>query len=221
MGAMKEAIGVWTILGFLASTSLGWGQSSSGQAADFTAQVNLRVYNRAGVPEAELAQAMSIMADVFAKAGISIAWADCSKGSEAGALRSGCTGNLSEAHFVVQVLPKLSRPYPGLSTFTLGLTVLDGQGNGTYATVLYDRVEELAARTDCRREVLLAYATAHEVGHLLLGSNTHAPFGIMAPRWERHALGLAEKRRLHFSRVETQQLRARLQALVAPTAAQY
>lgn len=218
---MRKVIGVWTILGVLTSASWGWGQSSSREAAGFTPKVNLRVYNRAGVPEAELAQAISIVEDVFAKTGIPIDWADCSKGREQGALRSGCIGKLSDSGFVVQILPKLGTPYPGLSAFTLGLTVLDGQGNGTYATVLYDRVEELARRSDSHRAVLLAYATAHEIGHLLLGSNTHTSVGIMAARWERRALGLAEKGRLHFSRVEMQRMRAKLRGHVAPTVAQH
>ena len=31
--------------------------------------------------------------------------------------------------------------------------------------------------------VILGHAAAHEIGHLLLGSNSHSPFGLMRARW--------------------------------------
>ncbi len=36
--------------------------------------------------------------------------------------------------------------------------------------------------------VILGHAAAHEIGHLLLGSNSHSPQGLMRARWSRQDL---------------------------------
>jgi hypothetical protein len=54
---------------------------------------------------------------------------------------------------------------------------------GTLATIYIDRVDALAARTGIDRGELLGRAVAHEIGHLVLGTSEHAPFGLMRATW--------------------------------------
>jgi hypothetical protein len=62
------------------------------------------------------------------------------------------------------------------------------------ASVFYKRVENLSWRLDENKQqtpVLLGDVIAHEIGHLLLGTNSHSPTGIMSARWDRDYLRLA------------------------------
>ena len=57
---------------------------------------------------------------------------------------------------------------------------------GVLATVFYDRIQSVGKGGDLSN--LLGLATAHELGHLLLGSKAHTEKGIMQPRWTRKHL---------------------------------
>ena len=54
------------------------------------------------------------------------------------------------------------------------------------ASVYYEYALRRAKSDDAEFEVqiILGCAIAHELGHLLLGTNSHSDKGIMQPRWE-------------------------------------
>jgi hypothetical protein len=54
------------------------------------------------------------------------------------------------------------------------------------ASVYYEFALRRAQRDDVEFElpIILGCVMAHELGHLLLGSNSHSDKGIMLPRWE-------------------------------------
>ena len=54
---------------------------------------------------------------------------------------------------------------------------------GQFATVYRDRVDWLAGRGRVSRHTVLGWAIAHEVGHLLIGSNDHTDTGLMRASW--------------------------------------
>ena len=56
-------------------------------------------------------------------------------------------------------------------------------GVGSLATVYADRVRVMAQRAGVDNAELLGRAMAHEVGHLLLGTNGHAAHGLMRASW--------------------------------------
>ena len=64
------------------------------------------------------------------------------------------------------------------------------------ATVLFDRVHAYARRYRIKCEVLLGYAIAHELGHLLLPPKSHSATGLMRAVID---LEMASTRRLRFS----------------------
>jgi hypothetical protein len=51
---------------------------------------------------------------------------------------------------------------------------------------------------------------AHELGHLLLGSNGHASQGIMRPRWQHEELVKAAMGTLVFTPEQAQRMSARV-----------
>ena len=56
------------------------------------------------------------------------------------------------------------------------------------ATVFVDRVESVARGAGIDERRVLGLAIAHEIGHVLLNSNTHASSGLMRADWSRNEL---------------------------------
>ena len=82
-------------------------------------------------------------------------------------------------------------------------------GNSTYATVFRERVlAALDPAGPCTEAALLGHAIAHELGHLLLGTSSHTPAGLMAGRWHATDLDHAASGWLQFSPAEAARMRA-------------
>jgi hypothetical protein len=88
---------------------------------------------------------------------------------------------------------------------------------GTYATVFLAPVQEQAADNDVPLQTVLAYATAHEIGHLLLGSQSHSPRGLMKARWDKGDFRDIGQNRLHFTSAQVRQLARCCASLSAET----
>jgi hypothetical protein len=57
-------------------------------------------------------------------------------------------------------------------------------GGGRQIHILYDRV--LAAYSASATPDVLAHVLAHEIGHILIGTDGHASSGVMKARWDSH-----------------------------------
>ncbi len=64
--------------------------------------------------------------------------------------------------------------------------------------------------------ILLAHAIAHEVGHLLLGTNKHAHDGVMKAQWSPDDLAGAVTNHLHFQDQQVRGMRRNLISRRAP-----
>lgn len=88
--------------------------------------------------------------------------------------------------------------------FALGMTILNTE-YGSRATVFLSRVSSgvrEASRSylsTIRLHVLLGCVLAHEIGHMLLNTNAHAPAGVMIAAFGEPELLRAEQRRLIFT----------------------
>lgn len=71
-----------------------------------------------------------------------------------------------------------------LSAHTLGAAPGTPTKRGVIAYILYDRVEHAARRHARAVGELLGLVIAHEIGHLLLPYNAHAPNSIMQADWD-------------------------------------
>src|SRR4029450_9048728 len=90
----------------------------------------------------------------------------------------------------------------------LGQSFADHQG-GTYASVFLERVQDAAAGANVPWVTVLAYAVAHEVGHLLLGDEAHTSRGVMKASWDRKDYEAMSQNYFHFSKEQVQQLTQR------------
>jgi hypothetical protein len=73
--------------------------------------------------------------------------------------------------------------------------------------VFYQRVEDAAESELASASQILAYAMAHEIGHLLLGPDHHSREGIMCARWNQESLEEVSQGQMLFSRDQAQLIR--------------
>jgi hypothetical protein len=80
-----------------------------------------------------------------------------------------------------------------------GETYTDSEGKGAYIKLYYARLAEPNTHLPLGEAELLGSVIAHEVGHLLLGTEWHSHEGIMQGRWEVAQLSEALKGNLQFT----------------------
>ena len=82
------------------------------------------------------------------------------------------------------------------------------------ASVYYDYAERRAKVDDAGFElpVILGGVMAHELGHLLLGSDGHSGSGIMQPRWDPNQVRLLLMGTLQFTPEQTKRMSVAAQA---------
>jgi hypothetical protein len=82
------------------------------------------------------------------------------------------------------------------------------------ASVYYDYAQRRAILDDAEFElpVILGGVIAHELGHLLLGSDGHSAAGIMQPRWEPSQVRLLMMGTLQFTPEQSKRMGTEVQA---------
>jgi hypothetical protein len=97
---------------------------------------------------------------------------------------------------------------------------------GIHIMVFYDRIKPMEKPVFPFR--VLGYVLAHEIAHILQGTNTHSETGIMRARWEVRERLLMEANRLRFTPADVESLYAgfdgrpgRLRPALAATAPVY
>ena len=89
----------------------------------------------------------------------------------------------------------------------LGISLPHAQ-SGVSATIFQERVESLCQSAGQDLAVMLGHEIAHEIGHVTLASDTHAPNGIMRARWGKAELGDAASGHLGFTPQQGAEIRA-------------
>jgi len=171
--------------------------------------VTISVYNDAEVAEDTMKEAEEDTTLVFRQAGIAVRWLNCPstpKTAEGVAKSRACT----EAVFPEHLQLRIARQSIGLPGATMGISYLSADGQGCYADLFYEPIEELGKKKHTRLGSILGHVAAHEIGHLLLGTHSHAPHGIMRAVWESGELASVSRGTLFFSGWEAQQMRKRL-----------
>ena len=167
-----------------------------------TPAITVFVYNSARVSSPDLARSEQEAGTIFRQAGIASAWVDCT-GSSADI----CHHPAGPNQFVLHIVP-------GGQTSTdavFGVAFLGPDGIGKYSDVFYNRIEQMHRDFGTSPAQLLGTVAAHEIGHLLLGSNSHSLTGVMSPRWNRQELERVGMGRLGFSAEQSSRMRARIE----------
>lgn len=168
------------------------------------------VFNDAGVASDVLSRAQSRAESTMAEAGIALNWLDCGTPGH-WATNLGCADLAFPSHLSVRLVKNGSHRAGDV----FGESFLDSRGQGNYASVYLEPLGASPALGVVSEGDLLGYVIAHEVGHLLLGPDSHSGAGVMHGVWGFADLQEAAQGRLRFRREESQRLQARLLAFSA------
>jgi hypothetical protein len=178
-------------------------KSVFGQAA----ALQVQVYDYTGLSRAALHTFATQTQAILTGAGISVEVDACERGAS-----RPCEGRRgSFRQVVVRVVAGPPRDRNRARWQHLGQSIATHDG-GTYASVFLELAEEEAAGANLPRILVLSYAAAHEVGHLLLGDEAHTPQGLMKADWETDDFQAMAQNRLHFSAEQTRELKRRFGA---------
>lgn len=159
----------------------------------------LSVFNDASVPAEILAHGEARAAHILAQTGIQVEWLNCPAGGshipDQFEQPSPCSRIAYPSHLSVRIVLAGRSVREGI----FGEAYTDSEGKGTYIKLYYAHLAEPNAHRPLGEGELLGYVIAHEVGHLLLGTDSHSHQGIMQGRWEDPQLREAGKGNLQFT----------------------
>jgi hypothetical protein len=208
------ALGLLTMAAMLAPARLPAALTAEGNGPLSRSTLTIWVFNYARVPARKLKTAESEAGRIFGGAGVETAWLDCpltrSGSRPAQTIRQlDCSGSVVGAIVSLRILNRSNYKSTAVNQEVFGYTI-----EPDLASVLYDRVANLADAIDIVNQaaVILGDAMAHEIGHLLLGPNSHSPAGIMCAKWDREYLRLALMGCQRFSPEQSTRIRAAAQA---------
>jgi hypothetical protein len=172
------------------------------------------VYNNAKAPESVIAETGGYVREMFGKAGIELVWLNSMVRIREGPAKSvdGASLEPRAARVSVVIVPRPDPIAPKIRDLDgrMGWTP-GGQHTRTY--VFYERIQAFVLNNFARIYTLrvprlLAYAVAHELGHLLLPlADAHSEKGIMKSQLNGNDLAELFSDALGFSSKETQLMR--------------
>ena len=171
--------------------------------------VTISVHNDVAVPWGTIRGAEEEASLVFRQAGIDVEWLNCQAVSEV-TVAAEKSRSCGEAIFPEHLQLRIVKRSVGLSPKVMGISFLSEDGSGCQADLFYERIEGLGQESNASVASILGHVASHEIGHLLLGTNSHASRGIMRAVWGPDELASVTQRALIFSEKESAQMRARL-----------
>ena len=140
-------------------------------------RLTIRVMDYVGLPVATLGELETNARRVLRGAGVAVDFVECcGNGAKSGA--EGCLGVPGSTDVILRIL----QPKFAVKGEQLGYAAMGPEG-GAYVTIFVNLGEQKARVGNLTNGTFLGHAVAHEVGHLLLGANSHSTAGIMRPVW--------------------------------------
>ncbi|HEY3440468.1 MAG TPA: hypothetical protein VGK29_06945 [Paludibaculum sp.] len=192
------------ILGLLLATGLGFSKTPANDV-----RVTVRLYSYVNLPADAPSEMAATAKRVLRQAGVAVEFIECSSAGVAIG-RTGCTGSLESAVLMLRIF----EPKRAGHAKQLGYAAMTDEG-GSCITLFVDPTKRMARIETLSDWALLGHAAAHEIGHLLLGSNSHTPTGIMRPTWRRGDEEGMAKGALRFDGRQARKMQTTLLALSA------
>ena len=162
----------YTMLGLLAITASGFPKTPLSPV-----RITVRVMDYINLPDGDREELERTAHRILAQAGVSIEFVECfNRGVEVAA--EACHATLGPTDIILRIL----QPKMAIKTEQLGYAAMTREG-GAYITVFLDPAQQKARVRNLTNGVYMGHAAAHEIGHLLLGANSHSSSGIMRPVW--------------------------------------
>jgi hypothetical protein len=165
-----------------------------------TPAIQVRVYDYTGLSASALHAFITRTQAILVNSGLPPEVVVCAGET---ALCEGRTG--SQRRIFIRVVADWSQNKTNARLVKLG-TSISNQDGGTYGTVFLKAAEETAVGANLPRTTVLAYAAAHEIGHLLLGAQAHTRKGLMKEIWDAEDLLAMAQNGLRFSPEQVREL---------------
>jgi hypothetical protein len=192
-----------TLMLILSFVLFGWIEAD----AQKDPQITVVVYNDAAVPARLIESAREVVASIYRDVGVAIIWKDHS----------------DPAPSAAELFVRLVRHSLNLPGEDFGIAFVGSDGQGVQADIFYSGIERLTNNTVANSAQIMGHVMAHELGHLLLGMNSHSNFGVMQAHWTDQQLRLMSKGVLKFDKHQAKAIVARLISAdaVPPIAAEF
>lgn len=163
-------------------------------------RITVYVYNWAQVEPKALRTAKEVATHIFRKAGVEAVLLDLPLPSGNEQTSGMDRPFLPRPHFLVNIIPQATATRMGLRTMTLGVAPGTPDERGRNQVYVFDHVAERmiqkvvmarlngAVFPNAAKGQILGHGMAHEIGHVLLLQDSHAPAGLMRANWERNDL---------------------------------
>jgi hypothetical protein len=146
-------------------------------AAAAVLTITVRVYDLYGLPPDQQAKALALAAETLAQANVTTHWVDCRR-DEHGVVAPQCLAALEQGEIVLRIMDRTKR-----GDHILGTAIVQEGGPNVVASIYAASAVERSIKSGVPIATLLGRVTAHEIGHLLLGTNSHTLAGIMRAKW--------------------------------------
>ena len=139
-------------------------------------RITIRIMDYVNIPAVERAEVQTNAKRILGQAGVAVAFVDCFIAGVATGDET-CRNPLGPVDFDLRISP----PKQSMKG-ELGYAAMSPDG-GAIVTVFIDPRRRKARAGNLSNGVIVGHAVAHEIGHLLLGPNSHSAAGIMRPVW--------------------------------------
>jgi hypothetical protein len=169
--------------------------------------MTIRIIDGVGVPATEWQTAQLFADKILRTAGVSVTWVRCLWNPRTGNTDCPATETPNQINLVVLSEQSTRRLLDHANAFGMALET----PNGSFASrgyIFYGRIQnKCAEQHDINEASLLGAVVVHEIGHLLLGPNSHSSSGIMKPAFDRNNTPKANLSVLQFDRRQSEALR--------------
>jgi hypothetical protein len=180
LGYWRQLSGVSFVLaGLVGITGFALPGTAFAGENDYSPTITVLVHNYSQASPAILAGAEREAGRIMGEAGLRAVWLECPTGPSTADPQGPCQKAAEATDIRLRVL---TAPVQNKFEDTVfGFTI-----HPVLATVYYEYAVRRGKSDHAEFEIpiILGCAIAHELGHLLLGSNGHSGAGIMRPRWE-------------------------------------
>ena len=165
-------------------------------------------------PPLVLAAAQSEAGRVLMAAGARVSWKRCPPSSLLPAHKP-CAKGGSNSLWVRILNPQHAASWP-LERASCGLAVAGTNAEPGYLAIVDSRCVERMARSIPQAWArALGHVIAHEIGHLLLGRDSHSASGLMSAAWTAEEQALLIRGSLHFTPDDRLRIRAAIESRAA------
>jgi len=199
------------LAGFVAIVRLGSPNRAFAGETEQRQVIWVLVYNYSQASSAGLAAAEHEAGRILGAAGVQPVWLECPAAQSTAARQDPCKKELIASDFTLRVLTAPTKNKFQDTVFGFAIQPV-------LASVYYEYASRRASNDDAEFEapLILGCVIAHEIGHLLLGSNSHSSMGIMQSRWDSTQFRQLMEGNLLFTPSQSRFMRETAQARMVP-----